>query len=70
MLKSYQESGGASPPADRPPCAPRRPAQRLTTLLLLPLDRAGTTLSTNWAEIGQKQTEVKPPDGMVAKKWE
>lgn len=31
---------------------------------------AGTTLSTNWAEIGQKRTEVKPPEGMEAKKWE
>lgn len=28
----------------------------------------GTCLSTNWNEIGSKQTEVKPPEGMIAKK--
>jgi hypothetical protein len=28
----------------------------------------GTCLSTNWNEIGAKQTEVKPPEGMIAKK--
>lgn len=28
----------------------------------------GTCLSTNWAEIGNKKTEVKPPEGMIAKK--
>jgi suppressor of G2 allele of SKP1 len=28
----------------------------------------GTCLSTNWAEIGSKKTEVKPPEGMIAKK--
>ncbi|KAK9895546.1 SGS-domain-containing protein [Cystobasidium minutum MCA 4210] len=30
----------------------------------------GTSLSTNWAEVEKgKGTEVQPPDGMVAKKW-
>ncbi|OAD03006.1 hypothetical protein MUCCIDRAFT_37893, partial [Mucor lusitanicus CBS 277.49] len=28
----------------------------------------GTCLSTNWAEIGAKKTEIKPPEGMIAKK--
>lgn len=28
----------------------------------------GTCLSTNWNEIGTKKTEVKPPEGMIAKK--
>jgi suppressor of G2 allele of SKP1 len=28
----------------------------------------GTCLSTNWADIGNKKTEVKPPEGMIAKK--
>jgi suppressor of G2 allele of SKP1 len=65
MLKSYQESGGSSPWCPSGPC---RAAGRLihaTSFIY-----AGTTLSTNWAEIGQKKTEVKPPDGMEAKKWE
>ncbi|KAI8592241.1 SGS domain-containing protein [Geranomyces variabilis] len=30
----------------------------------------GTCLSTNWDEISQKKTEVTPPEGMVAKKFE
>ncbi|KAJ3163070.1 Cochaperone protein [Geranomyces michiganensis] len=30
----------------------------------------GTCLSTNWEEIGQKKTEITPPEGMVAKKFE
>ncbi|KAI8985984.1 calcium-activated chloride channel-domain-containing protein [Pilobolus umbonatus] len=30
----------------------------------------GTCLSTNWAEIGSKKTEVKPPEGVIAKKFE
>ena len=29
----------------------------------------GTTLSTNWGEIGAKETECRPPEGMVAKKY-
>ncbi|XP_052792667.1 protein SGT1 homolog [Mya arenaria] len=33
-------------------------------------ESGGTVLSTNWNEIGAKQTEVKPPDGMEYKKWE
>ncbi|KAI8061502.1 calcium-activated chloride channel-domain-containing protein [Gilbertella persicaria] len=28
----------------------------------------GTCLSTNWTEVGSKKTEVKPPEGMIAKK--
>lgn len=28
----------------------------------------GTCLSTNWAEVGSKKVETKPPEGMVAKK--
>lgn len=28
----------------------------------------GTCLSTNWSEIGNKTTETKPPEGMIAKK--
>merc|ERR1712113_399588 len=32
-------------------------------------ESGGTVLSTNWDEIGAKQTEVKPPDGMEYKKW-
>ncbi|TPX57391.1 hypothetical protein PhCBS80983_g03880 [Powellomyces hirtus] len=30
----------------------------------------GTCLSTNWDEVGKKQVEVTPPEGMVAKKFE
>ena len=30
----------------------------------------GTALSTNWAEIGKKKTEVVAPDGMEVKKFE
>jgi suppressor of G2 allele of SKP1 len=30
----------------------------------------GTSLSTNWADVGTKKFETSPPDGMVAKKWE
>ncbi|RCI02139.1 hypothetical protein CU098_012183, partial [Rhizopus stolonifer] len=30
----------------------------------------GTCLSTNWTEVGSKKTEVKPPEGMIAKKYE
>lgn len=33
-------------------------------------ESGGTVLSTNWGEIGNKKTEVKPPDGMEYKKWE
>ncbi|KAK6172477.1 hypothetical protein SNE40_016116 [Patella caerulea] len=32
-------------------------------------ESGGTVLSTNWSEIGNKKTEVKPPDGMEYKKW-
>jgi len=30
----------------------------------------GTVLSTNWEEVGKKQVEVSPPDGMEYKKWD
>lgn len=33
-------------------------------------ESGGTSLSTNWAEVGSKTMEINPPDGMVAKKWE
>jgi len=29
----------------------------------------GTVLSTNWGEIGAKNTEIQPPDSMEYKKW-
>lgn len=29
----------------------------------------GTVLSTNWDEVGKKEVEVSPPDGMEYKKW-
>ncbi|RUS17539.1 SGT1-2 [Endogone sp. FLAS-F59071] len=30
----------------------------------------GTTLSTNWDEVGKAPVETKPPEGMIAKKFE
>lgn len=30
----------------------------------------GTVLSTNWREVGAKETEFQPPEGMVARKFE
>ena len=33
-------------------------------------ESAGTVLSTNWDDIGKKKTEVQPPEGMEAKKYE
>ena len=33
-------------------------------------ESGGTCLSTNWKEIGNKKTEIKPPDGMEYKKYE
>jgi len=33
-------------------------------------ESGGTVLSTNWADIGDKTVEVKPPDGTEFKKWE
>lgn len=33
-------------------------------------ESAGTVLSTNWQDIGNKKTEVKPPDGMEHKDWD
>ncbi|CAO1391899.1 unnamed protein product [Diamesa hyperborea] len=32
-------------------------------------ESGGTCLSTNWKEIGDKKTEIKPPDGCEFKKW-
>jgi suppressor of G2 allele of SKP1 len=33
-------------------------------------ESGGTVLSTNWNEIGAKETEIQPPTGMEAKKYE
>ncbi|KAI8149610.1 SGS domain-containing protein [Fennellomyces sp. T-0311] len=30
----------------------------------------GTCLSTNWSEVGAKKVETKPPEGMIARKYE
>lgn len=30
----------------------------------------GTSLSTNWADVGSKKFDTQPPEGMEAKKWE
>ncbi|KUJ17466.1 SGS-domain-containing protein [Mollisia scopiformis] len=30
----------------------------------------GTSLSTNWSDVGSKTFETSPPDGLEAKKWE
>ncbi|XP_053664288.1 protein SGT1 homolog [Anopheles marshallii] len=30
----------------------------------------GTVLSTNWAEVGANQVQVRPPDGCEFKKWQ
>uniref|UniRef100_A0A182JSH5 SGS domain-containing protein n=1 Tax=Anopheles christyi TaxID=43041 RepID=A0A182JSH5_9DIPT len=32
-------------------------------------ESGGTVLSTNWAEVGAQEVEVKPPDGCEYKKW-
>ncbi|KAJ3558823.1 hypothetical protein NM688_g701 [Phlebia brevispora] len=32
-------------------------------------ESGGTTLSTNWAEVGKAPVEVKPPEGSEWKKW-
>lgn len=32
------------------------------------IESNGTCLSTNWAEVGSKKVETRPPEGMVAKK--
>lgn len=36
---------------------------------MLQQQSGGTVLSTNWGDIGKKNVEVKPPDGMEYKKW-
>ncbi|EPQ26440.1 uncharacterized protein PFL1_06088 [Pseudozyma flocculosa PF-1] len=33
-------------------------------------ESGGTTLSTDWSKVGQGRVETRPPEGMVAKKWE
>ncbi|XP_059609169.1 protein SGT1 homolog [Phlebotomus argentipes] len=33
-------------------------------------ESGGTVLSTNWAEVGSKKVDVKPPDGTEFKEWE
>jgi len=32
-------------------------------------ESGGTTLSTNWSDVGAKKLDVKPPDGMEWKKY-
>lgn len=34
------------------------------------VESGGTVLSTNWSEVGTKEVERKPPDGMEWKKYE
>jgi len=33
------------------------------------MESGGTTLSTNWKDVGAKTLEIKPPDGMEWKKY-
>lgn len=33
-------------------------------------ESGGTSLSTNWNDVGSRTMEISPPDGMEAKKWE
>lgn len=33
------------------------------------VESGGTTLSTNWEEVGKESVPVRPPDGVVPKKW-
>uniref|UniRef100_A0A182WLL4 SGS domain-containing protein n=1 Tax=Anopheles minimus TaxID=112268 RepID=A0A182WLL4_9DIPT len=33
-------------------------------------ESGGTVLSTNWAEVGAKPVQVRPPDGCEFKKWD
>ncbi|KAG1660800.1 Protein SGT1 [Nymphon striatum] len=33
------------------------------------MESGGTVLSTNWSDVGKKEVEMKPPDGMEFKKW-
>ena len=33
------------------------------------VESGGTTLSTNWSDVGAKKLDVKPPDGMEWKTW-
>ncbi|KAF8516387.1 SGS domain-containing protein [Gautieria morchelliformis] len=32
-------------------------------------ESGGTTLSTNWADVGKKKVDVKPPEGSEWRKW-
>lgn len=32
-------------------------------------ESGGTSLSTNWAEVGKGEVRARPPDGMEARKW-
>ena len=34
------------------------------------VESSGTALSTNWEEVSKGRVETKPPDSMVARKWE
>ena len=40
------------------------------TVLHVQVESGGTVLSTNWGEVGEKEVERKPPDGMEWKKYE
>uniref|UniRef100_A0A1I8A1Q8 SGS domain-containing protein n=1 Tax=Steinernema glaseri TaxID=37863 RepID=A0A1I8A1Q8_9BILA len=33
-------------------------------------ESGGTVLSTNWSDIKEKKTDIKPPDGMEHRKYE
>jgi suppressor of G2 allele of SKP1 len=32
-------------------------------------ESGGTSLSTNWSEVGKGKMETKAPEGMEARKW-
>jgi len=32
-------------------------------------ESGGTVLSTNWEDVGKRNVEGTPPDGLVMKKW-
>ncbi|KAN0061944.1 Cochaperone protein [Thecaphora frezii] len=33
-------------------------------------ESGGTTLSTDWSKVGQSKVETRPPEGMIAKRWD
>ena len=38
--------------------------------LCIQVQSGGTVLSTNWKDVGKKDVDMKPPDGMEFKKWD